>query len=110
MGFVRLSDLLGIFLTKMNAPLTNGFVGDFNASTGQNFFNITKTESEPVIKPNSMANNLPRKPEAMIDIRVFHRFKLHHSTAPQQLDSAVLNQNSSYWAILSKESEGLLIY
>ena len=82
------ADLPGIVLTKITTPLADGFIGYFNATTGQNFFNITKTQGESMIKPNGVANNLSRKPEAMIEIIIFHQFRLHQLNTTRQVDSA----------------------
>ena len=85
------SDLPGIVLTKITTPLADGFIGYFDATTGQEFFNITKTQGESVIKPNGVANDLFRKPEAMIEIIVFisldytNRTQLGKLTAPMKV-------------------------
>ena len=41
-----------------------------------------------MIKPNGVANDISRKPEAMIAIIIFHQFRLHQPNSTRQVDSA----------------------
>jgi hypothetical protein len=49
------------------APLTNGFVGNGDATFCQQFFDLTKAEAESKIQPGGVADNFRRKAEIAID-------------------------------------------
>ena len=56
----------GVAGTERQAPLANGLVGDRNAPLGQQVLDIPETESEAVIEPDRVADDLRRKPIAVI--------------------------------------------
>ncbi len=51
---------------KLLAPLTNGFIGDGDAAFGQQFFDFTETEAEPMVQPDGMANNFRGKTVTLV--------------------------------------------
>jgi hypothetical protein len=78
-------ELIGIGLTKLAAPLPDGFVGHRDAAGKQQVFNIVIAEAEPKIQPDRVADDLGR--EAMILVRVgwhggFHRASMPHWAEP----------------------------
>jgi hypothetical protein len=42
----------GIVRAKLPTSLTNGFIGDGDASFGKQFFHLTEAETEAVVKPD----------------------------------------------------------
>ena len=56
----------GIARTERQTPLADRLVGDRDAALGEEVLNIPKAESESVIKPNGVADDLRRKPVAVI--------------------------------------------
>jgi len=57
--------------------LTNGFIGDSDATFGRQFFDFTETEAETVVKPDGMTDNFGRKAMALVGgYRVFHQASL----------------------------------
>ena len=68
----------GVFPAECQAPLTDGFVGDRNASLGQQVLNIPEAESESVIEPHGVADDLGWESVAVIDRRV----TAHSPTVP----------------------------
>ncbi len=51
---------------KLSAPLTNSFIGDGDATFGQQFFDFTETEAETMVQPDGVANNFRRKAMALV--------------------------------------------
>ena len=47
-------------------PLTNGFIGDGEATFGEQFFYFTEAEAEAVVQPDGVANNFRRKTMAVV--------------------------------------------
>ena len=60
------SDRLGIFRPKLQAPEPNCLVGDRDATLGEEILDITEAEREPMVQPDSMADNLGRKSVASV--------------------------------------------
>jgi hypothetical protein len=46
--------------------LTNGFIGDGDASFGEKFFHLTKTEAEPMVQPDGVTDNFRGKPVTLL--------------------------------------------
>jgi hypothetical protein len=55
--------LIGVGLTKFQAPLPNRFVGQHNAALCQELFDLTETEREANRQPHTVTNNLRRETE-----------------------------------------------
>ena len=51
---------------KLLAPLANGFIGDSDASFGEEFFHFAETEAEPMVQPDGMADNFGRKTVTLV--------------------------------------------
>jgi hypothetical protein len=83
-----------IGLPKFEAPLSDGFIGDDNPALRQNFLNITKTERETEIQPNSVTDNLRRETETFV-VRgsgvCFHARTISHDVFSGQANSQVDN-------------------
>ena len=52
--------------TKLLTPLTNSFRGDGDAAFGQKFFPLTKTEAEPMVQPDGVADNFRGKAMTLV--------------------------------------------
>lgn len=59
---------VGKALAKLLAPASNSLIGDNDATIGQHEFNISKAETEPVVQPDSMTDDLGRKPMAIVRV------------------------------------------
>jgi hypothetical protein len=57
--------------SKLPAPGSNRFVGHRDAALGEKVFNVAKAESEAIVQPDGMTDDLGRKPVA--PIQEFHR-------------------------------------
>ncbi len=51
---------------KLPAPLSNGFIGDGDASFSQEFFDFTKAEAESMVEPHGVADNFRGKTMTLI--------------------------------------------
>ena len=60
----------GVARTERQAPLADRLVGDRNAPLGQQVLHIPQAESETVVKPDSVADDLRRESVAMIAWRL----------------------------------------
>ena len=49
---------LGIFGAEFDTPQANRFAADDNSSFSQQIFDVSMTEIEPEIEPDSIANNV----------------------------------------------------
>jgi hypothetical protein len=58
LSFLQFSSIRG---SKLLTPLANGFIGDGEATLGEEFFNFTKAEAEPMIQPDGVADNVGGK-------------------------------------------------
>ena len=50
---------------KLPTPLTNGFMGDGEASFGKKFFHLKKTEAEPMVQPDGLVEKFCREMETV---------------------------------------------
>ena len=55
------TELVGIVLSKLPTPLANGLVRDDNAPFKQEFLDVAVRETEAVVEPDGMADNLAGK-------------------------------------------------
>jgi hypothetical protein len=62
------TQLIGVCLAKLPAPLADGLVGHDHATDEQEFFYIPVAERKAEIQPDSMANDLTR--EAMMFVGI----------------------------------------
>ena len=58
----------GKTLAEFLAPTPNGLIGDGDTTLGQQELNISKTEAEHVIQPDSMADELGGKSMAVVGV------------------------------------------
>jgi hypothetical protein len=56
--------LVGIWLTKLAAPFTDGLISHHYTSLQQYFFHVTEAQAEPKVQPHGVADNFHR--EAMV--------------------------------------------
>ena len=56
----------GVLRSKLAAPRSNGFVRHRDATIGERVLDIAKVETEPVVQPNGMADDLGWKAVASI--------------------------------------------
>ena len=61
----------GVLGSKLVAPGSNGFVGFGDATLSEQVLDITKAQSEPMVQPDGMANDLGW--EAVASIQGVHR-------------------------------------
>jgi hypothetical protein len=59
------SEESGISRPKLQAPVSNCFIGDADTTLGQQIFDIPEAEREPMVKPDCMADNLGRESVAL---------------------------------------------
>jgi hypothetical protein len=60
--------LIGVLLAKFPTPLANGLIGHDDATYKEQLFDITVTETEPIVQPDAMADDLSG--EAMVLVAV----------------------------------------
>jgi hypothetical protein len=73
---------IGISLTKLERPLTDGFVGEVDAAHPHHFFNIAEAEGEAKVQPYTMADDF--RGEAMTAVkrgRGLHQRSMVHEYA-----------------------------
>jgi hypothetical protein len=59
-------ELMGIGLSKLPAPLPDGFIRDDDATGKQLFFHIAVAHAETEVQPNPMANDLGRETVVLV--------------------------------------------
>ncbi len=62
--------LVGRVLAEFPAALSNGFVGQYNAAGGHEFFDITIAEREAKLEPDGVADNFGREALAGVGGRI----------------------------------------
>jgi hypothetical protein len=72
------SELIGIQLSELAAPLADGFVGDDDPTAKEEIFHITVAQADAITQPDAMADDLGRKP--MICVRVGGCGGIHRSS------------------------------
>ena len=60
------SQLIGIGPPKLPAPMAYGFIGQHDPVCGHQFFNIPIAQAEAKVEPDTVIDNLRRKPMALI--------------------------------------------
>ena len=62
---------------ELLSPMSNGFIGDDDPALSQKIFDVTETQTETVIKPDGMTDDLRRKSVSVIaGSFALHRFSL----------------------------------
>jgi hypothetical protein len=62
---------------ELPAPLPNSLVGDDNPALRQEFLDVAEAQGESVVQLDTVADDLRRKPVAMIAVRIrFHQRSL----------------------------------
>ena len=69
----------GILRVKLLTPLKNGFRGDDDTSSYEKFFHPTKTEAEPMVQPDGMADKF----RGITVILVAGWLNLHYTSQPK---------------------------
>ena len=54
------AQLGGILRTKLQAPLSDGFIADKNAPLGEEFLDVEEAQGKPVVQPERVTNDLGR--------------------------------------------------
>ena len=62
--------------SKLSAPGSNGFVGYGDAALSEQILDIAKPQSEPMVQPDGMGDDLGWK--AVVSIQLFHRSIVAH--------------------------------
>src|SRR6266487_9146 len=78
------AQFIGVGLSKLQAPLMDGFIREDDTALGHQLFDISITEGETEIQPHTVADNFRRETEAfVIGSRVvcFHETILSHCSA-----------------------------
>jgi hypothetical protein len=76
---------VGKAFAKFLAPTSNGLIGDDNVPLSQQQLNISKAESEQMVQPNGMADDLGRETVAVVRVwRGFHAGSLAGLNAASQ--------------------------
>jgi len=71
------SELIGIRLAELPAPLADGFVGDEDPAGKQQLFDVPIAEAEAEIEPDAVADDLGR--ETMVFVGVGWCGSVHNS-------------------------------
>ncbi len=59
-------EFLGIDWAKLPAPLSDGFMGDRNATFRQQFFDFKKTETKTMIQPDGVTDDFRGKTMTLV--------------------------------------------
>jgi hypothetical protein len=59
---------IGVSLTELGCPLSDGFVGDNHPTIGQDFFYVTEAERETEVKPHRVADDFSWIPVAGVSV------------------------------------------
>src|SRR5712692_5874768 len=93
------TELVGILLAKLAAPLANGFIGHNHPAFQQQLFDIAEAQAESEIQPHRVADDLDRKPMILVfcgSDRSVHPATLPHRVADRQVDNALPNSMRQY--------------
>src|SRR5262245_47872259 len=85
------TELIGILLTKLAAPFTDGFIGHHHAAFEQELFDITKAQAKPKVQPDGVADDFHGEPVVFIfrgGRQCLHAATLPHSVRLRQVDNA----------------------
>src|SRR5262245_23200748 len=75
------TELIGIFLAKLTAPLANRVVGDDDSAFQEYLVDVAKAQAEPEVQPHGVADDLDRKAMILIfcgNERCVHAVTLTH--------------------------------
>ena len=64
---------IGVVLPKLPTPLTDGLMGHGDATLEQEFLHVAVAEGEPIVEPDPMADDLPRKAVVLVAFGVGRR-------------------------------------
>jgi hypothetical protein len=76
--------LVGIDLPELAAPIAHSLVRQDDAALGHQLFDVTVAEIEAKVQPGTVADNLGRKPMALIPVGYgswIHAASMSHQTA-----------------------------
>jgi hypothetical protein len=76
--------LVGIDLPELAAPIAHSLVRQDDAALGHQLFDVTVAETEAKVQPGTVADNLGRKPMALIPVGYgswIHAASMSHQTA-----------------------------
>jgi len=59
-------EFAGVFDTELSAPLSNSLVRNYDPALRQQILNISEAQTESMIKPNGMADDIWRKSMSVI--------------------------------------------
>ena len=59
-------ELSGVLRTKLPRPLSDGLVGHDDAPLGEEIFDIPEAQTESIVEPDRMADDLGREPVSVV--------------------------------------------
>ncbi len=71
-------EVAGVHRAELAAPLPNGLMGDDDSPLGEKILDVSKTQAEAVVKPDSVADDLGWESVSA----VAWRFGLHRESLP----------------------------
>ena len=66
------AQFIGISLAELQRPLADCLVGDDDAKTDHQLFDVAKVQRKPKVEPHYAADDLGRKAEAALNLGIFH--------------------------------------
>ena len=63
------TQVVGVGLPELAAPLVDGVVGDAHTTFGHHLLDVTQAQRKPVIQPHTVANDLHREPVTSVQRR-----------------------------------------
>src|SRR5262245_11726755 len=76
------AELIGIGLPELPAPIPHGFVGQDDPTFRHQLLNIPVAQAEAEVQPHAMANNLRRKPMALVRVECW--WCIHAASMPYE--------------------------
>lgn len=67
-GSAAFTNLLGIVLRKLLAPISDDFISHLDAAIEHHFLDITVAQGKSVIEPDTVTNDLHRKSVAFVAV------------------------------------------
>jgi hypothetical protein len=71
--------------TEFPAPIPHRFIGQDDAAFGHQLFNVTVAEAKAKVEPDTMTDDLGRKPMTLVSVGWhggFHRVSMPHRAQP----------------------------
>jgi hypothetical protein len=62
------SQLIGVLLTELAAPLADGFVGHHNPARKEQFFDVPIAQAEAEVQPDAVADDLGREAVMLVAV------------------------------------------